>query len=356
MGKDVKIAIIGTGNMGRKYAQMILNGEIEGSRLTCAVCRSEDAYNWGMNLGGFEIYRSEEELFSHREEFDALIITTPHKLHPSQALKAFELNKHVMCDKPAAVELKDAKMMSETANKKGLVYGLMFHHRLREDYNELKKIIDEGRIGKIFRIQATNTRYFRTAAYHNSSSWRSTLAGEGGGALINQGQHFLDIWQWLFGMPEKIQSLVMTGKYNNFDVEDEATILMKYADGKTGCFIISTAEGMYEDRLVVSGSKGFVELNGNEMKITEFSEDTDEYRKNHSCNSREELTERREVKHFKVGADRELYVKMLQNFANSIIYKEKLIAPGDEGIYSLMLTKGSYLSEKTEKRIDIKDL
>ncbi|MBR1737855.1 MAG: Gfo/Idh/MocA family oxidoreductase, partial [Firmicutes bacterium] len=276
--KRLRAAIIGTGNMGRKYAQIINENNIPGIVLTAAVCRSDNAFEWGKNLGGFEIYRNVEELYKAEENFDAVIIATPHKSHPELAMQAFSYNKHVMCDKPAAVNIADAIKMSNTAAEKKLVYGLMFHQRVKPAYLKLKDMIENGEFGEIHRVQMVNTRYFRTKAYHTSSPWRSTMEGEGGGALINQGQHILDIWQWLFGMPEELQALVMTGKYNDFDVEDEASILMRYSNGMTGSFIISTAEGINEERLIISGSRKSAVLDKEKLSVTTFSENTDEYR------------------------------------------------------------------------------
>lgn len=354
--KRVKTALIGTGNMGRKYAQMIVENKTNGLELAAAVCRSDEAYEWGRSLGGFELYRSVDELYRHEDSFDAVIIVTPHKTHPQLALQAFEHGKHVMCDKPAGVTVKDALQMSAAADEKKLVYGLMFHQRMRPEYIKLKNMTDNGEFGTIHRVQMVNTRYFRTKAYHKSSPWRSTLEGEGGGALINQGQHILDIWQWLFGVPDELQSLVMTGKYNDFDVEDEAYILMRYKNGMTGSFIISTAEGMAEEKLVISGSKKYAVLDGGELYVGEFSEDTDGYRTAHSCFSREELKidgKKLDIRHI---SDSELYIKMLDNFASAITRGDKLHAAGSEGVNSLILTNGAYISERNKCRIKTADL
>ena len=355
MGKQLRTAIIGTGNMGRKYADMIVSGEVKGLCLTAVVCRSDEAFEWGKSLG-VEVYRSADELFAHSDAYDALIIATPHKTHPELALKAFALGKHVMCDKPAGIYADDAKKMYETAAEKGLVYALMFHQRMRPEYQKLKEMIENGEFGIIRRVLMLNTRYFRTEAYHKSSPWRSSLEGEGGGALINQGQHILDIWQWLFGLPDELQATVMTGKYNDFDVEDEASILMRYKDGKTGCFIISTAEGEYEEKLMITGSKKSAVLDSGKLTVTTFSEDTDEYRKRAKCHAREELTQTEEKIALEDVSDRELYVRMLDNFANAVFNGEKLKADGKDGIGTLLLTNGAYISEKEGRRIKLEDV
>lgn len=355
MSSTIKTAVIGTGNMGRKYAEMIINGEVKGMSLSAVVCRSEGAAEWGRSLGGAAVFRNADELFENTDTFDALIIATPHKLHPELALRAFACRKHVMCDKPAGILASDAEKMYKAAEESGLTYGLMFHQRMRPEYQYLKKMVENGEFGKINRILMVNTRYFRTYAYHQSSPWRSSIEGEGGGALINQGQHILDMWQWLFGVPDEIEAMVMTGKYNDFDVEDEAQILMRYDDGKTGCFIISTAEGIYEERLVISGTEKCAELCGNQLKITSF-DNTDTYRQTAKCHAREELNIREEEVHPETVPDRQLYIKMLDNFADAITNGTSLAADGREGTGALLITNGAYLSEQKRARIKTADV
>ena len=347
----IRTAIIGTGNMGRQYADMIYNSTAGRLTLTAMVCRSDEAFSWGKGFKDVLICRSKDELFENADRFDALLIATPHKTHPELALKAFSLGKHVMCEKPAGVLAADAREMSKAAEKAGLKYALMFHQRLRPEYIYLKNMIQRGHFGAIHRMSYVSTRYFRTNAYHKSSPWRSTAEGEGGGALINQGQHPLDLWQWLFGLPSELYGHVMFGKYNDFDVEDEASLLMHYSDGRTGSFIISTAEGVYEDRLIISGSKRAAELNGSSLKITSFSEDTDSYRKTAVCHAREQLDESIETKNFDAVTNRTLYEGMLKNFADSIIDGTPLVAPGNEGDRALILTNGAYLSQRLGRKI-----
>ena len=352
----ISIAIIGTGNMGRQYADMIYNGTAGRARLSALVCRSEEAVLWGKGYKDVLIFRSADELFDNADKFDALLIATPHKTHPALALKAFSLGKHVMCEKPAGVLAADAKEMAKAAKAAGLKYALMFHQRLRPEYIYLKNMIQNGEFGNIHRMSYVSTRYFRTNAYHKSSPWRSTAEGEGGGALINQGQHPLDLWQWLFGLPKELYGLVMFGKYNDFDVEDEASLLMHYEDGRTGSFIISTAEGIYEDRLIISGSKKAAELNGSSLKITSFSEDTDSYRSFAACHAREQLGEKAESINFDTVTNKTLYEGMLKNFFDAVIDDVPLIAPGSEGSRALFLTNGAYLSQRLGRKISLDEV
>ena len=154
----------------------------------------------------------------------------------------------------------------------------------------LKKLLDDGALGEIKRVQLENSRYFRTWMYHRSGSWRSSWAGEGGGALLNQGQHILDIWQWLFGMPTSIYAVIPYGKYNDFMVDDEATLLMEYPQQRTATFILSTGEGSYTERLEIVGTKGTALLEKDTLTLHTYTPDTETYRRTADCTERQQLT------------------------------------------------------------------
>ena len=243
--QEVRAAVIGTGVMGRKYAQMIAEGKAGALRLTAVVCRSAGAQQWAKDAlpDTVRVCPSAEALYDYAEEFDAVLVVTPHKTHPELVMQAFAHGKHVLCDKPSANALAPALEMNRAAEESGLVFAMMFHQRRYKKYMRLKKLLDDGTLGEIKRVQLENSRYFRTWMYHRSGSWRSSWAGEGGGALLNQGQHILDIWQWLFGMPTSIYAVIPYGKYNDFMVDDEATLLMEYPQQRTATFILSTPSG-----------------------------------------------------------------------------------------------------------------
>lgn len=239
----LKVALIGVGSVGKKYARMITAGEVPNMKLSAVVIRRDELIEWGESLVNTDgdnarIFRSAEELFETGEScYDAVIIATPHKTHKELALKAFAKGKAVLCDKPAAADIGEALAMQKAASESGRIYGIIFHQRLYPKYIRIKQMIDNGELGDIKRVCLINSRYLRTSYYHKSGSWRSSFAGEGGGALINQGQHILDMYQYLFGMPQKLFAAIPFGKYNDFIVDDEATIVMEYDNGKTGTFI-----------------------------------------------------------------------------------------------------------------------
>lgn len=348
----IAMALIGTGSMGRRYAQMMDEGKIPHMKLTALCCRSEEACQWAHHTlsGQAVICRSAEELYKHPELYDGVLIVTPHDSHKELSLKAFELGKHVFCDKPSGLSVEEARQMNEAALSCGRQFAIMFHQRLYAKHRRIREIIEGGELGKLQRISMKNTEPFRTQAYHNSSSWHSTWAGEGGGALINQGQHLLDLWQWLFGMPKQVCANMIFGKYNDFSVDDEAEILMKYDDGVTGSFFLSTGEARSEERLEVIGSRASLLMEGDTVTICRYSQDSLEYGRESKYRTREGLRLEEVVQ---VCPTKKDYEQMLENFAMAVLDNEPLIAPGQEGYKALELANSAYLSAWLERPVSL---
>jgi len=260
------------------------------------------------------------------------------------AVRAFELGKHVLCDKPAGATIGQAQNMTAASKKYDRVYGMIFHQHRYPKYLYIKEALEKGELGDLKRMLVVNSRYFRTAHYHQSGSWRSSWKGEGGGALINQGAHILDMWQWLFGMPKKLYAEIPFGKYNDFKVDDEATINMRYENGATGIFMLTTGEAVWQERLEIVGTKGRMLLEDDTLHIYRYSKDSTEYIATEDVNSRENLTITEEVIEF--DKVKEPYVEMLENFVEAVITGDAsiLIAPGEKSINQLMLTNGAYYS------------
>lgn len=379
----VKVAIIGLGHMGKRYAKMISRGEIKTLSLACVCTRSSQAAQWinencdgAVDKGEVKIYRNENELYENAmADFDAIIITTPHKLHPDTAIRAFRAGKHVLCEKPAGIDVISARQMYSESKFAGVVYELIFHQRTYSRFIKLKKMLDDGEIGRIQSVRQIDTGYYRTRSYHASGEWRSSWQGEGGGALINQGQHLLDMWQWLFGMPQEVGAFINWGKYNDFIVDDEAIINFNYEDGMTGVFILSTGEGHKERYIEISGTKGHIRIDDDKLRIWRFSRDLEEYSKNATCSSTQELSESYEEFDLETESGDEPYRKVLENFGQAVELKmnqnpsqmanqlaeatdttiatETTITNGQDGINTLELTCGAYLSAFKGKKVRI---
>lgn len=346
---DIRTAIIGVGVMGKKYAEMITAGRVRNMYLSAVVARRDSIQEWAeglTNTNGVKpkVYTSANDLFNNPDEYDAVLIVTPHRTHPDFARRAFQQGKHVICDKPAGITIGQAVQMAKDAKAADRIYGMIFHQRRYPKYNKIKEMLEAKELGDLSRIMLVNSRYFRTASYHRSGSWRSSWCGEGGGALINQGAHILDIWQWLFGMPNEIYADIPFGKYNSFMVDDEATIHMRYKDDMTAVFMLTTGEAIWEERLEIIGSKGKILLENDTLHIWRYSSDSNEYIKTQQVTSRENMECLEEIIQFEKAE--EPYVQMLENFADAVISNDAsiLTASGESAVNQMMLTNAAYYS------------
>ena len=347
----LRVAVIGIGSMGKKYAEMIDRDKIEGLTLTAVCCRSEENAKWAAeNLSGsVRVFLSEDNLYEQHDSFDAVIIVTPHRLHPAMAVRALKAGKHVLCDKPAGITVADAEKINAAANISGKIYAMMCHQRTYPQYVKIKQLLKERSLGDITRAMLENSGFFRTRFYHKSGSWRSSWNGEGGGALINQGYHLLDMWQYLFGLPLSVYADIPFGKYNDFAVDDEATLILDYPQKMTGTFIISTGEGAPCERLEIVGTRGRILLDSGKLTVTRFDCDTREYSVRAQVTSSQQLHST--VEEFEFGETDNAYEIMLKNFADAVLKGEKLIAPGTDSAKTLALVNAAYLSAWQGKKI-----
>lgn len=348
---NVRIAIIGIGSMGKKYATILHTNKIKGLTLTAVCCRSNSNKQWVKeNLDvKMPIFESTDLLFKHTELFDAVLIVTPHKEHPSLVIKALELGLHVFCDKPAGISAKEARRMNVAAKHSDKTYAMMFHKRTMPIYQAIKNTLELDELGKLLRVSFINTESLRTKAYHNSSPWRSTWEQEGGGLLINQAQHPLDLWHWWFGSPTSLYADICFGKLNSFTVDDESTILMQYESGMRGSFIASTIEGAGSERIEISGTKGKLIAEGNTLIHYEYQTSLDEFISHGENGASLPFT----IKEETFDKNPIPYETMLQNFADHILQGTPLISPGEDGLYPIELTNAAYLSAWQDKKITL---
>ena len=341
----VRIAIIGLGEMGKKYAAMIDAGQVENMELTCVCVHNEN----GLSRAAGHLSPSVRAvvgidcLFQHEKEFDALLIATPHKNHLASMQYACRYGKPVFCEKPAGISVTEADLMEKKAEKSGIVYTLMFHHRKYDCYRDLKRLlVQENAVGTILRIYQECCMY-RTSYYHQSGTWRSSWKGEGGGLLINQGQHILDMWQWLFGMPKALRADKSWGKYNDFSVDDEVCLTMKYGDRRMATLFMTTGEPGKRERLTVVGSRGRIDLEGNTLTLLKYGTDSLEYGKTAKVRGDGEMQMETVCRTYPAEYP-DAHRKMIQEFAWAVLGKEELSVTGMDGINTLELTNAAYLS------------
>jgi len=348
----IRVGIAGIGNMGSAHARSILAGNIKNLELA-AVCDPNPK-----NTDQFP----EAKQFSkpidliHSGEVDAVIIATPHYDHTTMGIEALENGLHTLIEKPISVHKADCERLIAAYNKtKGQknrpVFAAMFNQRTDPTYVKVRELIQNGELGEIRRVNWIITNWFRTHSYYASGGWRATWAGEGGGVLLNQCPHQLDLFQWLFGMPTTVHAFAEFGKYHDIEVEDDVTSYMEFKNGATGVFISSTGEAPGTNRLEITAERGRVVIeNGkieflrNEIPMLEFSRTT------------ESMFAQPNIWKVEIPVSSghgPQHNGILANFADVILDKAKLIAPAQEGIHSVELANAMLLSAFTGKTIKL---
>ena len=337
----INVAVIGIGNMGFAHASCIAKNEISGMSLTAVCDISEKRLTAFSNkFPNINCYKCYEELFKDKI-CDSVIIAVPHPMHAEIAILAFKHGLNVMLEKPSDISVLRVKKLNAEAEKSGKVFSIMFNQRTNPLFRKAHDIVKSGELGELKRSVWIITNWFRTQHYYDSGDWRATWSGEGGGVLLNQAPHNLDLWQWICGMPESVAAFCDLAKHHNIEVEDDATIFTSYKNGATGVFITSTGEAPGTNRLEISGDLGKLVLENGILK---------HYKLKHSIsdaikNSKESFSQiDYDCIEIKQDSSESAHKGILQNFTNAILFGEELISPGTEGINELAISNAAYLS------------
>ena len=351
MGK-VRVGIIGLGNMGTSHANAIFNGHVKGAVLT-AVCDARlERLDWAEDTFGKKIqsFSSIDDFFNHAE-VDGIIIATPHYDHPKLAIKAFDKGLHVLSEKPAGVYTKNVREMNEAAVKSKKVFSMMFNQRTNPLYQKVRELILSGELGEIKRTNWIITNWYRSQSYYDSGGWRATWAGEGGGVMINQSPHQLDLWQWTTGlMPSRVRAFSGFGKYHDIEVEDDVTAYVEYENGATGLFVTSTGEAPGTNRFEVAGDRGKIVVEDGKLTFWRLRQSEREFNREYQGGFGEPECWEIDIPVYGKSSD---HLGIMRNWVNAILHGEELLAPGEEGIKSLAISNAVYLSSWTDQWVDM---
>src|SRR5216110_3454491 len=273
----VRIGIVGMGNIGKHHADYLLAGKVPRCELT-AVCSTSPHKLEPYRAKGLQIFDRAEKLLQSRD-LDAVIIATPHYQHTSLGITALEAGLHLMVEKPISAHKADAERLIAGAQKyPDQVFAAMFQLRVEPRYLKIRKLIQSGELGDIVRLSWIITDWFRTEAYYASGGWRATWRGEGGGVLLNQCLHQLDMLQWLCGLPSRVRGFCQLGQFHQIEVEDNVSAYFEYPNRATGTFVSSTGEAPGSNRFEIVGTRGKLILERdklsfarNEIDMIEFS-------------------------------------------------------------------------------------
>ncbi|MCI8590168.1 MAG: Gfo/Idh/MocA family oxidoreductase [Clostridiales bacterium] len=348
--ETVRFGIIGIGNIGSAHANCLTHGQIQGAVLTALCDWDADKEKILREKYPHIAFYDQAEALLQSGSCDAVIISTPHPSHVALAMQAFENGLHVLVEKPAGVCVSDVYRLNDIAEQSGRVFGIMFNQRTEPLYQKAKALLRAGAIGEMKRVHWIITNWYRTQQYYDSGGWRATWRGEGGGVLLNQAPHNLDLLQWICGMPTRLRAFCYEGKHHHIEVEDEATLYMEYENGATGLFVTSTGEFPGTNHLEITGDCGKIVVEEGHIKLWTIEE-----------------SERHYCFHAKSGdplpaVTTEIiepegppgtHAAIIQNVTNAIRFGQPLLAPGSDGIYELSLSNAAYLSSWQDRWVSL---
>ncbi len=346
----VRLGIIGVGNMGSSHIKNYLEGKMPEIEITAVCDIKPDRLEWAKEkLPEVKCFDNATALMESGE-VEAVLIATPHYDHPPLVIEALEKGLHAMSEKPAGVYTKQVREMNAIAEKSDKIFGIMFNQRTNCLYRKAHEIVHSGEFGELKRVTWIITDWYRTQAYYNSGGWRATWSGEGGGVLLNQCPHQLDLWQWICGMPEKITAVCHEGKWHNIEVEDDVMIYAQYANGATGTFITTTGDYPGTNRLEITLDRAKLICEADKLLVKELEVGTAQY----TAECKEGFS-KIEIKEYEAELDgrNDQHVEVMNKFAGAILRGEPLTASGIEGINGLTISNAAFLSSWLGKEVSL---
>jgi len=347
----VRLGIIGIGNMGSGHLKNILEGKVPEMEVTAVADRQEGRRAWAKeNLPESVVIFEEGTDLIAADVCDGVLIAVPHYQHPELTIDAMNHGLHVMCEKPAGVYTKQVREMNDAAKKCDQVFGMMFNQRTNCIYRKMHELVTSGELGAIKRVNWIVTDWYRTQSYYDSGSWRATWDGEGGGVLLNQCPHNMDLIQWICGMPSKVQAFCHNGKWHDIEVEDDVTAYLEYPNGATGVFVTTTADAPGTNRFEITLEMGKLVCENGKLMLHKLSENERAFCKTAKGGfDTPECT----VTEVETDGENEQHVGVLKAFAGRILHGTPLVAEGLEGINGLTLSNAMHLSSWLKREVEI---
>lgn len=344
---SVRLGVIGLGIMGSTHASMVLDRRVPGLKLA-AVCDTNTEA--GEKFPGIPFFQAPAALL-RSGLVDAVLVATPHYAHTTIGVSALKAGVHVLIEKPISVHKADAVKLVAAHRNRRQIFAAMFNQRTDPRYRKLREMIAEGKLGEIRRYNWIITDWFRPEAYYRDAGWRATWKGEGGGVLLNQCPHNLDLLQWLFGMPKKVRGFCQFGRYHKIQVEDDVTAYFEHDNGMTGVLITSTGEAPGTNRLEVVGERGRVVIEPGKFEFLENTIPTSVF----SAKTKEKFQAPpvRKIAVRLVTGTGEQHLGILKNFSSAIRRGTPLIAPAKDGLNSVELANAIILSSLEKRTVDL---
>ena len=348
---EVRIGIIGIGGMGSNHAKMILSGQVPRLRLTAVADVSQSRLDWAKeNLPEDIALFSDGRALIDSGKCDAVLIATPHYFHPEYVVYALEHGVHALSEKPAGVYTKQVRAMNEAAEKSDKVFAIMFNQRTNCVYRKLHEMIESGELGQLRRVNWIITDWYRTQAYYDAAGWKATWDGEGGGVLLNQCPHQLDLLQWLCGLPVKVRAFCHEAKWHDIEVEDDVTAYMEFENGATGVFVTTTGDAPGTNRLELTFEKAKIVCEYDRLTYDRLTVNERDFCRTEKNGFAKPQTERITVE---TDGRNEQHAGVFKAFTARILDGTPLIADGTEGIRALMLSNAMFLSSWLDRTVTL---
>ena len=351
MDKKVRLGIIGVGNMGSGHAKSVTLGKCPDFELVAVADIKPERLAKIKELNPNVTCFDTAEAMLDSGMIDACMICVPHYSHPKYTIECMKRGIHVMCEKPAGVYTKQVReMMEESKKHPDVVFGMMFNQRTNCIYRKMRELVKSGEYGNIRRTNWIITDWYRSQAYYDSGDLRATWSGEGGGVLLNQCPHQLDLWQWICGMPKKVEAHLQYGRWHDIEVEDDVTTYVEYENGATGVFITSTGDAHGTNRFEIQLDRAKLVAENGKLYMTEYEISEPEFSKTNKI-----PFGNLPAKTFEVETDGKnpQHVGVINAWGGAILRGEPLVAGGCEGIYGLTLSNAMHLSSWLGKEITL---
>lgn len=349
--EQVRLGIIGIGGMGTNHALGIIKGMVPDMKLTAVADNRQSRLDFAR-----ENFPEDVQIFDDGRAMidsgvcDAVLVATPHYLHPEFVIYALEHGVHALSEKPAGVYTKQVREMNEVAKKSDAVFAIMLNQRTNCVYRKLHEMIESGELGQLKRVNWIITDWYRTQSYYDAAGWKATWDGEGGGVLLNQSPHQLDLLQWLCGMPTKVRAFCHEAKWHDIEVEDDVTAYLEFENGATGVFVTTTGDAPGTNRLELTFEMGKIVCEHNQLIYDKLCENERTF-----CKTEKEGFKKPDMVRVEIETDgmNEQHIGVFKAFADRILRGGKLVAEGTEGIRGLMLSNAMHLSSWLEQTVEI---
>ena len=349
IGKPVRFGIVGLGAMGLKHAGTLLTAVPEATLTAVASANMAHIARLRTLPGGERVRRFDTPGQMYESgAIDAVLIASPHRLHVAQAEEAFAAGVPVLLEKPTGVFTREVRALNEAADRCALPFGVMFNQRTSPVYRRMRELVASGELGEIRRTSVIITDWFRAQSYYDAGAWRATWKHDGGGVLLNQAPHNLDLWQWICGMPASVRAFCGMGRWHDIEVEDDVTAVVGYPNGATGTFITCTGEVPGTNRFEVSMDGGQLVCEHGRLTLSRPSVSASRFIREYMGGFGKP-----DVTSVDITPEEEypMHAGVMRAFARHLLFGEPMVADGREGLLSLSLANAMLLSSWTEETI-----